>query len=163
METEAPPNTAANRAAFEREAAAAVGFMVFEWSRLEMELGLALVWKGAGEQLHGLTSSVGSEAFSDRISRLKRSVEARHAGTPVWDVYQAWLARANEFRLLRNAFLHGRWAVSPASGTVANVVGLPTSEAQKETRYTLKELNDVLDAMKTLREDFGSLVGRWPL
>jgi hypothetical protein len=157
------PQTAPHRAAFEKEAASLLGFVIFEWSRLEMELGLALVWQGEGCTLEKQTSDVGKEAFSERLLRLKSYVKSKYPDTAAMQAYDAWTDRADKLRLVRNALVHGRWGISPSTGTVANIAGLPTSGGQIETRYTLAGLEEIVGAMKTLRGSLGQLVRDWPL
>ncbi len=54
-------------------------------------------------------------------------------------------------RSLRNRLFHGRWSFLPQHKMVANVVGLPTSEEQTETRYSIVQLRESLQTMRVLR------------
>ena len=46
----------AEREQLEREAASILGYMLFEYSRLDMELGMMMVWTGEGQRLEKLTT-----------------------------------------------------------------------------------------------------------
>jgi len=46
----------AERERLEREAASILGYMLFEYSRLDMELGMMMVWTGEGQRLEKLTT-----------------------------------------------------------------------------------------------------------
>jgi len=77
--------------------------------------------------------------------------------TPAADIYQAWLSDAHAVRSLRNELFHGRWGFIPQQQQVANVVGLPTSPEQAETRYSIPQLQDLLFTMRDLRSRLNDL------
>src|SRR5690606_18836648 len=91
------------RTRLEREAATILGFMLFEYSRLDMELGLFLSWSDNGSSLEKLTKKIGRFNFSKRLEYLQKSVALRFDGNlGVVGVYSAWISDAHSIRELRN-------------------------------------------------------------
>ncbi len=72
-------------------------------------------------------------------------------------------ALAHATRSIRNQLFHGRWGVIPRQHLVANVVGLPNSHEQSETRYSIAGLGEELEAMRTLRSRLSELKRTWPV
>lgn len=141
----------------EKEAATTLGYMLFEYSRLDMELGLFLVWSNDGQNLHRLTKKLNDSNFNMRLHLLEKLVNEKYMGTPAADIYQAWLSDAHAVRSLRNELFHGRWGFIPQQQQVANVVGLPTSPEQTETRYSIPQLKELLVIMRDLRSRLSDL------
>ncbi len=148
----------------ERDAATVLGYMLFEFSRLDMELGLFLVWSGGGRKLEELTTKLGDYNFHKRLEYLEKLVHLKYAETPLaLDLYTNWLSDAHATRSIRNQLFHGRWGVIPHQQLVANVVGLPTSPEQRETHYSIVNLREALQAMRTLRSGLSQLRTTWPV
>lgn len=141
----------------EKEAATTLGYMLFEYSRLDMELGLFLVWSNDGQNLDRLTKKLNDSNFNKRLHLLEKLVNEKYMNTPAADIYQAWLSDAHAVRSLRNELFHGRWGFIPQQQQVANVVGLPTSPEQAETRYSIPQLQDLLFTMRDLRSRLSDL------
>ena len=136
----------------ERDAATVLGLMIFEYTRLDMELGWLLSWADGGTSLERLTKKLGPLSFSKRLEHLEKSVASKFQGQPeVAATYQDWLSDAHAIRELRNQLFHGRWAVQPIRQVVVNVVGLPNSVDQKGTPYSISDLEGVLIAIRELR------------
>ncbi len=135
----------------EEEAATVLGYMLFEYSRLDMELGLFLVWSDDGKKLGSLTKKLNESNFYKRLLLLEKLVQKKYLGTPTANIYGSWLLDAHAARSIRNQLFHGRWGFIPQQQQVANVVGLPTSAEQAETRYSISQLEDLLDKMRELR------------
>jgi hypothetical protein len=70
---------------------------------------------------------------------------------------------AHAMRALRNRLFHGRWGFLPQQKVVANVVGLPTSPVQTETRYSIVQLRESLQTMRVLRNRLSELRQTWPV
>jgi hypothetical protein len=150
----------------ESESAKILGHLVFEYSRLEMEVGLVLAWTDEGRELERLTNEVGDFNLKKKLDRLEALVTAKYAvvaSTESATPYAAWLAEANRLRALRNQFFHGRWGISPVKQEVFNVVGLPTSPAQREVGYSISDLQAVLESLRALRRQLMSLSKSWPV
>ena len=147
----------------ERDAATVLGYMVFEYSRLDMELGLFLAWSDEGRKLDELSETLNDANFHHRLERLASMAKSKYAGTPAAGEYTKWLADAHAMRSLRNRLFHGRWGFVPQQKMVANVVGLPTSEAQTETRYSIPQLRNSLETMRGLRDRLTYLRQTWPV
>lgn len=136
----------------EREAATILGYMLFEYSRLDMELGLFLVWAYEGKTLEELTKKLSDYSFHKRLEFLQKLVQVKFAETPkIIGAYATWLADAHEIRSIRNQLFHGRWGVNPIQQQVTNVLGLPTSPEQRETPYSIVDLQNKLETIRALR------------
>lgn len=154
----------AARDALEGGAAALLGRMLFEFSRLDMALGLCLVWINDGQDLDELTHQVEEESFALRLNRLEKLVmKGSVEGSKKCTVYADWIAAAREIRTTRNDLVHGRWGTDPVKGEVMNVVGLPTSSAQRSAAYSLADLEGILAEMRRLHERLSELRERWPI
>lgn len=154
----------ARRKQLENEAAVQLGHMIFEISRLEMNLGLCLVWVEGGGKLESLTKSVESLSLKAKLDKLEEQVKAnlpdRSTGR---EAYEHWLQRAHAIRQLRNNLIHGRWGVEAHINKVVNVLGLPTSEEQQITRYGIDELVRINNELKALQCELSRLCKHWPL
>jgi len=148
----------------EREAATILGYMLFEYSRLDMELGLFLVWANEGKTLDKLTKKLSDYNFHKRLEFLRKLVQVKFAKTPkINEAYATWLADAHETRSIRNQLFHGRWGVNPTQQQVTNVLGLPTSPEQRETPYSIVDLQNNLETIQTLRTRLQELRKSWPV
>jgi hypothetical protein len=154
----------ARRTELETAAAQVLGNMQFEFSRLDMALGLCAVWVEGGQRLEDLNPQVSSMTFHKRLEFVDVAVEKRHvAKSKAYVAYKAWIARAHIARTTRNELVHGRWGVEPATYQVVNVLGLPTSSEQREVKYTLAELAELLQELRILQRDLYRLREQWPL
>jgi hypothetical protein len=150
----------------ESESAKILGRLVFEYSRLEMELGLTLAWTDDGRELERLTSEIGDFNLKRRLGRLEAEVKTKYGdvkGAEARKGYADWLGEANRLRTLRNQFFHGRWGISAVRQQVFNVVGLPTSPAQREVGYSISDLEGVLESVRMLRRQLMKLNKSWPV
>jgi hypothetical protein len=152
------------RDALEQGVATLLGRMLFEFSRLDVNLGLCVVWTDGGKRLKELTPQVAEFTFHKKLDFLGEFVKAAlPKGSKGQTAYIDWIQRAHASRVKRNQLVHGRWAVEPGWNYVANVVGLPTSSEQIESRYTLVDLESVLEELKQLQKRLSDLRERWPL
>ena len=120
------------RDSLEERASTLLGRILFDFSRLEMELGLCVVWVEHGAQLEQLTHNHEESSFSVRLSALRGSVDQQlPKGSKRHTAYSAWLDQANAARIVRNELIHGRWGVEAANEQIVNVIGLPTSPSQR--------------------------------
>lgn len=148
----------------EWEAATILGYMLFEYSRLDMELGLLLVWSNEGKDLDRLTKKLSDYNFNKKLEHLLKLVQVKYAESPKEiEAYASWLADAHEARSIRNQLFHGRWGVNPTQQHVTNVLGLPTSSEQLETHYSIADLQKELESMRALRSRLGELRKSWPV
>jgi len=152
------------REALEQAAAELLGRVLFEFSRLEVNLGLCAVWTGSGQRLDELTKQIKELSFHKKLDFLSQHVErSLPKGSKRHTAYTEWIARAHVSRLKRNQLVHGRWGVDPLQGHVINVIGLPTSPEQTEVRYLLTDLEDVLKELMQLQANLHQLRKQWPL
>lgn len=150
--------------ALETGAALALGNMLFEFSRLDMNLGLCLVWAGDPEKMQSLSRGTGELAFNEKLNELAKLANAKlPAGSKRHTAYSEWIRRAHIVRQKRNDLVHGRWGGEVQKGKVVNVVGLPTSSMQCCTEYTIDELQSVNDELRNLLTELGRLRTQWPL
>ena len=152
------------RRALEKTAATLLGQLLFEFARLDVALGLCVVWTDEGRRLEELTKQVAEFSFHKKLDCLKQVVEQFLAqGSEGRAAYTQWMEHAHDARFMRNKLVHGRWGVDPIQQQVINVVGLPTSPDQNETRYSIQDLEKVLDDLKYLQVTFSELRNRWPI
>lgn len=148
----------------EEASASLLGRLLFEFSYLDTNLGLCLVWVDGGRQLEPLSSQVNGLGFNGRLTELQRKVDAAfEAGSKAHAAYSGWLLEAHNSRRVRNELVHGRWGVDARRYEVINVVGLPTSSEQRENRYTLAELEGHVSEVKRLTKQLNRLRDRWRL
>jgi hypothetical protein len=149
-----------SKATEDLEAAAAtlLGRLLFAFSRLDVALGLCLVWADSGKQIDALTPKVTALTFNQKLNALTGLVKSRFADrSKKRAAWLQWIEHAHVARTLRNQLTHGRWGVDPYTAEAINVIGLPTSPEQREVRYSLQALTDAVT-------EIGRLQGRlWQL
>lgn len=154
----------AERERLEREAASILGHMLFEYSRLDMELGMMVVWTEDGKWLEKLTTKHNESNFIKKLRFLEKQAAIKYAGSPeALTAHTRWLYAANRVRECRNQLVHGRWGIEPTRQQVVNVVGLPTLSEQEAIPYTIPALQAELDAVRSLRAGLVGLRKEWPL
>ncbi|MEZ5490273.1 MAG: hypothetical protein R3F50_08135 [Gammaproteobacteria bacterium] len=142
----------------EREAATAIGYILFEFTQLDMELGLYLCWSDHSVGVEELTKKVNDMNFNLRINLLKVKVQEKFSGAlNIVKKYDEWINDAHGIRELRNELFHGRWGFDLQRQSAANVVGLPTSPLQKSRLFTIAELLDHKDSIRQLRSRLADL------
>jgi hypothetical protein len=150
--------------ALETEGATLLGRLLFEFARLDTNLGLCLVWIEDGRRLETLTRQVAEFGFHQRLEFLGQVAEVSlsidSAGRRE---YADWISQAHGVRKIRNELVHGRWGVNPYREEVINVVGLPISEEQREIRYELSDLKRHLLEIQRLGAELSALRDRWRL
>ena len=141
-----------SRQELEQASAIVLGRMLFEFSRLDVALGLFLVWSDGGSQVEKLTTELQEKTFHKKLEFLQELVNAKHKeNKEIFLEYSQWLEDAHATRLLRNDLVHGRWGIDAVNERVINVIGLPTSPNQREFRYTIPELKRALEQMEQLQ------------
>lgn len=154
----------ARREALEQEAATVLGNMLFEFSRLDVSLGLYLVWVDSGAKLQSLTETVADLNLNAKLLELSKHVEAKLPnGSKRHKAYVAWLERTHKVRQQRNELVHGRWGIEAHKNKVVNVIGLPTSESQRTVEYTIEELAAINEELRLLQHELSRLREHWPL
>lgn len=97
---------------FEDEFHKHLGRLVHETARFDFFLGLQLMWLGArcGVDVSEFLDPV-KVTLSVRLRSLRRLVKQAFSsgGTGVLNEFEAWFARADAARALRNGYAHGRW------------------------------------------------------
>ncbi len=147
----------------ETSAATVLGRIIFEFSRLDMNLGLTLVWAHEGSNLEELTSKIVDYSFHKKLDCLRDLSLGKYSGNPrAKRAYADWLELADKIRSQRNDLIHGRWGVEARSALVVNVVGLPTGE-QYVRHYTIPELERVLAQLKQLQRQLSDLGSSYPI
>ena len=150
------------RGVLEDGACLALGRLVMAFSRMDMELGLALVWFNEGKDLENRTKRFEVSTFHAKLAELERRVLEQ----PIGDSrgrYDEWIVGAHALRGIRNELMHGRWGLSPTTNTVVNVLGLPTSCGQSEVHYTLEQLSAFVTNITALRDSLQALLKEFPL
>ncbi len=150
--------------ALEKDAASLLGHMLFEFSRLDVNLGLCLVWTDGGAKIDSLTKSVEAQNLKSKLDDLSKHVIAKlPIGSEGRSAYETWIRRTHTARQQRNNLVHGRWGVEPQKNKVINVIGLPTSDAQQTIEYSLEELAEVNCELGDLQRELSRLRENWPL
>lgn len=147
----------------EEQAAKALGYIHFAFSRLDTDLGLALVWAHGDEKLEIRTNKVSKLSFHARLELLRKLSKDLYSNSPkIVAEYEDWINDAHSVRELRNRFFHGRWGVS-SKNTVGNVLGLPTSPDQESTEFTVQELKTHCETLHSLSFRLASLRKEHPV
>ena len=164
MSRTTPADFIAVRDSCERAAAELLGRILFEFSRLDMALGLCVAWTDQGRNIDDLTIQVRGWSFYDRLDYLRRFLtRTRENSAEDRKAYEAWIADADVSRQLRNEMVHGRWGIDATGSKVINVVGLPTSSLQSERSYSIRELKAFVDSLKVLQQRLSELRDLHPL
>jgi hypothetical protein len=113
--------------ALKQASATILGRMIFEYSRLDMALGLMIVWANQGAQLETLTKRVADFMFLKRLELLADLTSRKYQDNPeTLTAHAEWLAEAHAVREERNTLVHGRWGVDPrASKWLTSLVFRP--------------------------------------
>jgi len=148
------------RERLEHDSALNIGRILFEFARLDLDLGLCLVWANEGRQLDALTKKISGPDFSfhrklDLLEKL--ATKAFLNKEKVLSRYQEWIAQANLVRQTRNNLVHGRWGIDVMNNCAVNVIGLPTSPEQYAESYSIKDLESQVDQILKLRHSLGEL------
>ncbi|MEC5206518.1 hypothetical protein QF022_001474 [Vogesella perlucida] len=148
----------------ESSAASLLGRMLFEFSRLDVNLGLCLVWVDGGARIDSLTQTVEALTLKYKLDELDKRVTSTYPeGSKGHRGYKAWTERAHLVRQQRNNLVHGRWGVEAAKNKVVNVIGLPTSNSQQTTEYSIEELAEINNELQELQRELARLRKHWPL
>lgn len=146
------------------EAAKSIGLILFEFTRLETELGLCVVWANEGKNLNRLTTKYNGKSFSDRLNFIEKLAHETYAlDSKELANYVNWIKEVNEVREIRNQLIHGRYGFIPSEGLVANVVNLPTSSHQRSTSYTIEQLYSFVKRISELSVRLNELRAKFPI
>jgi len=152
------------REALELGAATALGQMLIEFSRLDLNLGLFLVAASPASDLVKRTEKIEAMTLEQRLTAIRRRVaKTWPRDTEAAQAFRHWLVAVHKVRQQRNQLVHGRWGVDPMAGKAVNVWGLPTSREQRSRAYTLDELHGLVATLQRLQGDLHDLSRRWPL
>lgn len=152
------------RSRLERETATVLGYLLFEYSRLDTALGLYLAWSNDGQTLEELTKKLSDYNFYERLKFLQKAVLDKFSdSTEIVENYANWLDDAHRIRSIRNQLFHGRWGFNPMQQQVVNVVGLPTSPEQCVTPYFMEDLQRELESLRELTRRLEWLRSLWPV
>jgi hypothetical protein len=149
---------------FERKAHELVGRLIFTYSRLDVNLALFVADHQGYEQrdkvLEQLRKDGSFKAKLDLVLPTVRRVFPEDA--ECMEIWGEWLRDADALRVKRNDMIHGRWGVHEHLGEVINVRGLPSSEQQPETKYTLAQLEaEVQQAERIANMLYELRLGSW--
>lgn len=154
----------AHREVMEAAAASLLGHMLFEFSRIDVNLGLCLVWVDNGANLESLTPKVAELSFHSKLRELAKHVQLKFPASSKRRVaYDRWVERMHMARAERNRLVHGRLGIEAHRNKVVNVVGLPTDGAQQVFEYSIDELAAVNEELRSLELELRRLRTNWPL
>lgn len=154
---------AAAREALRNQGELLLGRFLFEFANLETGVDLCLVWVDQGRQLEERTRKLedGSN-FHRKLVMLEtdlrnaRSEETRQA-------YTAWLLRAHDIRLLRNALVHGRLGLDIRDGSLTIVTSRATSTITRSRSLSLGEVEERIAEIRRLVHELNALRSAFPL
>jgi hypothetical protein len=152
------------REELERDASAILGRAIFGFSRLDMNLGLmvASILRVSGRP--DQAQKVDEMNFHKRLEFVSRYVLETPAIDPrASEVMTSWLRSADQLRTQRNELVHGRWGVDPYKRKALNIVGLPSSGAQRTIEYTLEELEAFVQRTQELQASLSKARSTWQL
>jgi ribosomal protein S18 acetylase RimI-like enzyme len=121
----------------EDKASSFLGKLLFVFSRIELELALAVS-----------ESDAEGNAFSHRLKLFRSMLLSQ--GEDAEGI--AWCDRMENMRDYRNRFAHGRWGILHLRQQIAHVVGYPSGE-QREDLFSLAALSAILDEATLLERD----------
>lgn len=151
------------REELENKAAALLGHMLFELSRLDLNLGLCLAWVDGGANLESRSKWIEGLNLKARLDELRKHVDAKlPLESEPHRAYVQWIDRVDAIRRVRNDFVHGRWGVEPHKNKVVNITGLPTGE-QKSVEYSIEQLAVINDNLCDLQRELSRLRTNWEL
>lgn len=148
----------------ERAMAERLGRLLFAYSRLDVSLGLQLVWSDMARELPSLTHRYNNQGVGARIDFLRKRVAVVYApDSDGGKAYADFFVELDALRQIRNDLVHGRWSPPLGEGQMACVVGLPTSDDQRQTLYTPAMLDEVVQRLGQVRDRHDRLRSLWPL
>jgi hypothetical protein len=154
----------ARREAIETAGATLLGRILFEFARIDVNLGLCLVSLEGGARREERTKQVSVLGFSKRLDYLEAAVNRMSINDHVGRAeYAAWLGRAHAVRQVRNDVVHGRWGMDDMGEKLINIIGLPGAPDERKVEYGLDELEKLLSEMKNLQKMLRKLQMKWPL
>jgi len=148
----------------EREVAALLGFMLFEYARLDMALGMALTWADGGRDLESRSEQFAGANLYSKLAAFDKAAQAKFERNPqTKEAFLVLIDDAHRAREFRNILVHGRWGFEATEQTAVCVTALPTSVGQREIRYTISDLEGMLESVRSIRQRLHKLVAdKWP-
>jgi hypothetical protein len=141
-----------------------LGRVLFAYSRLDVSLGLQLVWSDMAKELPSLTNRYSNQGVGARMDFLKKRVATVYApDSDGGKAYADFFVELDALRQIRNDLVHGRWSPPLDEGQMACVVGLPTSGEQREAYFTSGLLDEVLLRLDRARVSHERLREQWPV
>lgn len=147
----------------ETAAATVVGQIVFVLSRLEFNLGLYIRNAVGGQDPEAVNPLIERLSFKSKLDALREIVERRFADNSACRCeFMEWFGSMETFRAKRNSFVHGRWGVDHLGQRVINVTsGPPAGKPQKQSAYSLTELDGELSMATEIAAAFYGWSSRW--
>ena len=133
------------------EAAKAIGLIIFEFSQLEVNIDFCIICSSNGINREQLIKKFNQKNFTTKLEFIEKLATKTFNQKPKeLNKYIDWLKDTKKIRDFRNRLAHGRYGFNPNNGSIANVIGIPTSIASSETTYTINELNNIVDNINKL-------------
>jgi hypothetical protein len=154
----------ARRDATEREVAAAIGKLVFIYSRFVTGLHLCVAWLEDGKHLKDYPEVAESLVVAELLKRIEKRASAKFGRqSSGFRAYKNWLRRAHQLREVRNIVMHSRWGIEPY-GRHAIAVSTPVFvEPPEETTFTADQLQVICERCSQLIGDLNGLREAHPL
>jgi hypothetical protein len=157
--------TALSDAELRLAASTLVGQLVFEFSRIEMELGCSLHSVVGPHDFDALNVLIDRLSFKSKLDALNEVVARKFEGKDDFLAeFKHCYRSIDAIRSQRNSFIHGRWGAISNTQQVVNVEpGMPGGVPQREWRFTVVELEAELAGVSKVLNEFRTLRAKWYL
>lgn len=164
MNDETLEQTTKRLAELEEGVARQLGQVLIEFSRLDVNLALGLVWTTGHSNATAASRSTDDLNLYAKMCAIAKLVEAKFPPqSEARDAYDQWAGRMNTMRLRRNDIVHGRWGFDVKMMTAVNVMGMPGQGNERSTAYSIDDLIAVNAEIRALSEEWGRLRKHWSL
>jgi len=142
----------------EKDAATALGRIIFALGGLERDIGLCVVWAHGGRKIDQMTKKIASASFDKKLEILNDLVDAIFAKQSEQNIaYAAWIVQASAIRLIRNQLVHGRWWFDACQRQIVHISYVPRAPDQYETRFSIAGFEEFLDLIKLRQSELNQL------
>jgi hypothetical protein len=159
------PERAMNDAELQLAASTLVGQLVFEFSRIDMELGCSLHTVVNPRDIDALNVLIDRLSFKSKLDALNEVVARIFEGKEEFLAeFKHCYRSIDAIRSRRNSFIHGRWGAIANTQQVVHVEsGMPGGVPQREWRFTIAELKAELASVSKVLNEFRALRAKWYL
>jgi hypothetical protein len=141
-----------------------LGQVLIEFSRLDVNLALGLVWTTSHLNATAASRPTDDLNLYAKMCAIAKLVEAKFPPqSEARNAYDRWAGRMNTMRLRRNDIVHGRWGFDVKMMKAVNVMGVPGQGNERSTAYSIEDLVAFNAEIRALSEEWGRLQKHWRL